>query len=548
MQGTIIRIIDRGTKGGFDMFGEKLKQMRKASGLSQEQMAQSLNVVRQTVSKWEKGFSVPDPEMLIRIAELLHTPVNEWMDEIADAGSTQKTPRYDVIIIGAGPGGIFAAYELMQYQPELRVAVFEAGHALNQRRCPIDGHKIKSCIGCKSCSIMSGFGGAGAFSDGKYNITNDFGGTLYEYIGKKHALELMNYIDEINMRYGGEGTKLYSTAGTKFKTLCIQNDLHLLDASVRHLGTDINYVVLENLYADLKDKIDFFFDAPVQSVAALENGYEINCRDQAYACDQCIISVGRSGSKWMEHVCRDLQIPTKSNRVDIGVRVELPAAVFAHLTDELYESKIVYRTKKYGDKVRTFCMNPKGAVVNENTNGIITVNGHSYEDPAKQTENTNFALLVAKHFSEPFKDSNGYGESIARLSNMLGGGVIVQRFGDLISGRRSTPKRMEDSFITPTLNATPGDLSLVLPKRILDGIIEMIYALDKVAPGTANDDTLLYGVEVKFYNMEVEVSDRLESRHKGLYIIGDGSGITHSLSHASASGVHVARSIAGVNP
>ena len=245
----------------------------------------------------------------------------------------------------------------------------------------------------------------------------------------------------------------------------------------------------------------------------------------------------------MEKICKDLDIPTQSNRVDIGVRVELPAAVFAHLTDELYESKIVYRTEKYGDKVRTFCMNPKGAVVNENTNGIITVNGHSYEDPAKQTENTNFALLVAKHFSEPFKDSNGYGESIARLSNMLGGGVIVQRFGDLIRGRRSTHSRMEDAFITPTLQATPGDLSLVLPKRILDGIIEMIYALDKVAPGTANDDTLLYGVEVKFYNMEVAVNEQLETRYPGLYIIGDGSGITHSLSHASASGVHVARSI-----
>ena len=451
--------------------------------------------------------------------------------------------NYDLIIIGAGPGGIFAAYELMQLKPELKVAVFEAGHALSRRHCPIDGEKIKSCIGCKSCSIMSGFGGAGAFSDGKYNITNDFGGTLYEYIGKKHALELMHYVDEINMRYGGEGCKLYSTAGTRFKTLCIQHDLHLLDASVRHLGTDINYIVLENMFAYLEQKVDFFFDTPVETVKIIAGGYEVKCKEAAYTCEKCIISVGRSGSKWMEQVCRDLDIPTKSNRVDIGVRVELPAAVFAHLTDELYESKIVYRTEKYGDKVRTFCMNPKGAVVNENTNGIITVNGHSYEDPAKQTENTNFALLVAKHFSEPFKDSNGYGESIARLSNMLGGGVIVQRFGDLIRGRRSTPKRMEDAFITPTLNATPGDLSLVLPKRILDGIIEMIYALDKVAPGTANDDTLLYGVEVKFYNMEVKVTEKLETCYPGLYIIGDGSGITHSLSHASASGVHVARNI-----
>ena len=452
--------------------------------------------------------------------------------------------NYDVIIIGAGPGGIFSAYELAEKRPELKIAVFETGHALNRRHCPIDGNKVKSCISCKSCSIMSGFGGAGAFSDGKYNITNDFGGTLYEYIGKKQALDLMKYVDEINLRYGGAGTKLYSTAGTRFKTLCIQNDLHLLDASVRHLGTDINYLVLENLYAHLKDKVDFFFDTPVKSVEALEHGYRIHCKDEIYLCDACVISVGRSGSKWMEQVCRDLDISTHSNRVDIGVRVELPAEVFAHLTDELYESKIVYRTEKYGDRVRTFCMNPRGAVVNENTNGIITVNGHSYEDPARQTENTNFALLVAKHFSEPFKDSNGYGESIARLSNMLGGGVIVQRFGDLIRGRRSTPSRIEDAFITPTLSATPGDLSLVLPKRILDGIIEMIYALDKVAPGTANDDTLLYGVEVKFYNMEVEVNEHLESRYPGLYIIGDGSGITHSLSHASASGVFVAREIA----
>ena len=452
--------------------------------------------------------------------------------------------NYDVIIIGAGPGGIFSAYEMARLRPGMKIAVFEAGHPLEKRRCPIDGEKVKSCIGCKSCSIMSGFGGAGAFSDGKYNITNDFGGTLYEYIGKAKALELMRYVDEINMRYGGEGTKLYTTAGTRFKKLCIQNNLHLLDASVRHLGTDINYVVLRNMYEALRERVDFFFDTPVDAVEAVEGGYAVRVGERTYACRDCVISVGRIGSKWMERVCRELDIPTRSNRVDIGVRVELPADVFSHLTDELYESKIVYRTEKYGDLVRTFCMNPKGAVVNENTNGIITVNGHSYEDPARQTENTNFALLVAKHFSEPFKDSNGYGESIARLSNMLGGGVIVQRFGDLIRGRRSNADRIRESFTTPTLNATPGDLSLVLPKRILDGIIEMIYALDKVAPGTANDDTLLYGVEVKFYNMEVAVNDRLETRYDGLYIIGDGSGITHSLSHASASGVHVARAIA----
>ena len=448
--------------------------------------------------------------------------------------------KYDVIIVGAGPGGIFSAYELVKKKPDLKIAVFEAGNELKKRKCPIDGDKVKSCINCKTCAIMNGFGGAGAFSDGKYNITNDFGGTLYEYIGKEKAIKLMEYVDQINVEYGGQDTKMFSTAGSSFKKVCMQNKLTLLEASVRHLGTDINYVVLENLYNLLKDKMDFFFNEPVQKVEIIDGGYRVSTEKQQAEGTKCIISVGRSGSKWMEDVCKDLAIPTKSNRVDIGVRVEIPAVIFEHITDELYESKIVYRTEKFEDRVRTFCMSPHGIVVNENTNGIVTVNGHSFEDPSKKTNNTNFALLVAKHFSEPFKDSNGYGESIARLSNMLGGGVIVQRFGDLERGRRSTKQRIEEGTVRPTLNATPGDLSLVLPKRILDGIIEMIYALDKIAPGMANDDTLLYGVEVKFYNMEVELDENLETNHKGLYVIGDGSGVTHSLSHASASGVYVA--------
>lgn len=451
--------------------------------------------------------------------------------------------KYDVVIIGAGPGGIFSAYEFAVKRPDLKVAVFESGNTLEKRHCPIDGKKVKSCIKCESCAIMNGFGGAGAFSDGKYNITNDFGGTLYQYIGRETAIELMHYVDRINIKYGGEKTKMYSTAGSDFKKICMQNKLTLLEASVRHLGTDINYVVLENLYNLLKDKVEFFFRTPVDKIEKVENEYHIFTKEKEVICDNCIVSVGRSGSKWMESICEDLDIPTKSNRVDIGVRVELPAVIFSHITDELYEGKIVYRTGKFEDNVRTFCMNPNGIVVNENTNGIVTVNGHSFEDPARKTENTNFALLVAKHFSEPFKDSNEYAESIAKLSNMLGGGVIVQRFGDLERGRRSNAARIEESTVRPTLAATPGDLSLVLPKRILDGIIEMIYALDKIAPGVANDDTLLYGVEVKFYNMEVELDNHLETRHKGLYVIGDGSGVTHSLSHASASGVYVANRI-----
>ena len=289
--------------------------------------------------------------------------------------------------------------------------------------------------------------------------------------------------------------------------------------------------------------MDFYFNTPVRTIEKITNGYKVICDNGEYTCKKCIVSVGRSGSKWMQHICESLDIHTKSNRVDLGVRVELPAPIFDHITDELYEGKIVYQTEKFEDPVRTFCMNPHGIVVNENTNGIITVNGHSFEDENKKTDNTNFALLVSKHFTEPFNDSNGYGESIARLSNMLGGGVIVQRFGDLERGRRSNQKRIDRGTVRPTLKATPGDLSLVLPKRILDGIIEMIYALDKIAPGTANDDTLLYGVEVKFYNMEVDLDHNLETKHKGLYVIGDGSGVTHSLSHASASGVFVAEKI-----
>ncbi len=453
--------------------------------------------------------------------------------------------KYDVLIIGAGPGGIFTALELTRLAPEMRICVLEAGEPLERRRCPIDGKNVKACVGCGTCAIMNGFGGAGAFSDGKYNITNDFGGFLHRYVGREEALALMRYVDEINLSHGGAGTALYSTAGSRFKKLCMQNRLTLLEASVRHLGTDINAVVLGRLYAELKDRADFHFRTPAERLERLPDGtFRAHCAGEVFDGAACVVSVGRSGSKWMERVCREMGIGTRSNRVDLGVRVELPAAIFSHITDELYESKIVYRTKKYEDQVRTFCMNPRGIVVNENTNGIVTVNGHSFEDESRKTENTNFALLVAKRFSEPFRDSNGYGESIVRLSNMLGGGSMVQRFGDLERGRRSTQSRIEEGTVRPTLAATPGDLSLVLPKRILDGIIEMIWALDAIAPGTANEDTLLYGVEVKFYNMDVELDESLQTCHRGLYVIGDGSGVTHSLSQASASGVYVARQIA----
>ena len=283
------------------------------------------------------------------------------------------------------------------------MAVFEAGNPLEKRKCPIDGKKIKSCVNCKTCAIMSGLVEQEHFSDGKYNITNNFGGTLYEYIGKETAIELMNHADEINVKFVVRVIKNVFHIRTHIKKLCMQNKLNLFDASVRHLGTDINYVVLENLYAKLKDTVEFRFNCHVDDVEAIDGGYRVITKDGVDECKKCIVSVGRSGSKWMEKVCENLDITTKSNRVDIGVRVELPAVIFSHLTDELYESKIVYRTEKFEDKVRTFCMNPNGIVVNENTNGIVTVNGHSYEDPAKQTENTNFALLVRNIFQSRSK-------------------------------------------------------------------------------------------------------------------------------------------------
>lgn len=390
---------------------------------------------------------------------------------------------------------------------------------------------------------MNGFGGAGAFSDGKYNITNEFGGDLYQYVGAKQAIELMEYVDTINVENGGAASRLFANDRPDIAKLCLQNDLHLLKAKVRHLGTDINYVVLENLFNALKDHVKFVFDTEIDTIEKGEDVFVLTGKDFSVCADQVIVSTGRSGSKWMEKICDSLHIPTESSRIDIGVRVEVPYDIFSDMTDALYESKIVYRTRRYQDKVRTFCMNPHGVVVSENTNGIITVNGHSYEDPARYTDNTNFALLVSNHFTEPFHQSNQYGESIARLSNMLGGGVIVQRFGDLIRGQRSTQERIAKGFVTPTLQATPGDLSLVIPKRQLDDIIEMIEALDRVCPGMASDDTLLYGIEVKFYNMQVAVDEDLETCVKGLYVIGDCSGVTHSLSHASASGVYAARRI-----
>lgn len=455
--------------------------------------------------------------------------------------------KYNILIIGAGPAGIFTAYRLISENRtaiesgQMNIAIIEKGQPLNKRHCPIDGVKVTSCIKCPSCSIMNGFGGAGGFSDGKYNITNNFGGDLYKYVGEENALSLMNYVDSINIANGGADCKMYSTTDTTIKQNAIKHDLHILDASVRHLGTDKNKVILNNLYNKISSYVDILFNEEVNDITVQgAHSFIITTSKDEYSAQDVVVAVGRSGSGWLSNVCKTLNLENKSNRVDIGVRVELPEIVFHNITEEAYEAKICYRTKKYKDLVRTFCMNPYGEVVAENTNGIVTVNGHSYSDPSLHTKNTNFALLVSSTFTEPFNDSNAYGEHIARLANMLSGGVLVQRFGDLVNGNRTTVHRLSQSFTKPTLNACPGDLSLVLPKRQLDDIVEMIYALENIAPGTANADTLLYGVEVKFYNSIISVNNNLETSYPGLYVIGDCGGTSHSLSVAAAEGVHVA--------
>ena len=457
--------------------------------------------------------------------------------------------RYDVAIIGCGEAGIFAGYELMRRHPELRAVTLDQGSDINSRSCPIVAGKVKACIHCKVCDTMCGFGGAGAFSDGKYNFTTAFGGWLTDFMPASEVMELIDYVDAINVEHGAT-TQVYSTETPEARALekrALEHDLHLLQARCKHLGTENNLNILRSIYETLRQWMEFRFRTAVTRIEDLGGeGYRLITADgDEVDCTYLIAAPGRSGAEWFANQCKELGIELINNQVDIGVRVELPAKVFEHITDVVYESKLVYRTKQYGDQVRTFCMNPYGHVVAENVEGINTVNGHSYSDPALRSENTNFALLVSNRFTSPFNEPYRYGKHIASLSNMLAGGVLVQRFGDLVSGIRTNEHRLSKSWVRPTLTAaTPGDLSLALPKRQLDDIIEMIYQLDKIAPGTANYDTLLYGAEVKFYSSRLALSGELETEKPNFFAIGDGAGVTRGLAQAGASGVKAARVIA----
>lgn len=453
--------------------------------------------------------------------------------------------RYDVIIIGAGPAGIFAALELVQ-EPGRRVLLIEKGSDITKRTCPMHDADML-CARCELCGLLSGWGGAGAYSDGKLTLTSAFGGWLGEYLQAVELEQLIERVDEVYRRFGA-GRDIHgedSEAVGRLRGKARGYDLELVPARIRHIGTDLCREVLRNIREHLGGKVDVLFDMPAAQVLA-EGGSAsgVVTRDGTrYEAPVVVIAVGRDGSAWLAGEAKRLGLSLATNPVDIGVRVELPAAILRDITDATYEAKFLYTTKRFRDRVRTFCMNPCGEVVRENSDGVFSVNGHSYKD--RKTANTNFALLVSTDFTRPFHEPIAYGKYVAGLANLLGGGVLLQRLGDLKMGRRSTPERIAEGSVRPTLDdATPGDLSFALPYRHLTAILEMLEALDNVAPGVNSGDTLLYGVEVKYYSLRLKLTNALETEIRNLYAVGDGAGVTRGLIQASISGVVAAESIA----
>ena len=463
--------------------------------------------------------------------------------------------KYDCIIVGAGVAGVYAAYEFMVKAPNAKILMIEKGKNIYNRKCPVNEHKIDKCplrkdgtSGCfPTCSITNGFGGSGAFSDGKFNITTEFGGWLTDYLDPDIVLDLINYVDSINIKFGApkEITDPYTDKVFEIEKRAIGVGLKLLRSKVRHLGTENNLKIQAAIYEALKGHIEMLFESEVDDLVVENNQVKgVKVQDSLYESDNVFLSVGRDGSAWLEKMCKKNRIKMTNNQVDIGVRVETNDIIMSEINKYLYEGKFIYRTS-VGTVVRTFCSNPSGYVVIENHSGTMLANGHAYADNNLKSTNTNFALLVSHKFSDPFDIPNEYAHQVSRLANELScGSIIVQRYGDIIRGRRSTQKRIEEGFVRPTLKeAVPGDLGLVLPYNTMKSLIEMIEALDHVTPGIANEHTLFYGVEAKFYSARPEVSSAFESKVKGLYFGGDGAGLTRGLAQASANGVYVARDI-----
>jgi len=449
--------------------------------------------------------------------------------------------QYDVVIIGGGIGGLMCAHRLYENNPSLDILLVERGKGLDTRNCPIVTGKVASCIRCEPCSIMEGIGGAGAFSDGKYIISTEYGGWLPEIIGPKKALNYIEQADKIMMDFGAQKERYIPS--NDLKKLCMQYDLYMQQAQVKHLGTDANFSTMVKLVADLQKHIQIETLTTVIDVDKVSKEITMTANKNTIktTAKKIVFAVGRAGSRGFAKWCHENKIKSANNQVDIGVRVELPSLVWEHFSKKIYEPKILYRSKAYGDSTRMFCFNERGHVVTENTDGVLTVNGHSYKDEKRKSANSNFALLSTVRFTEPFDQPIEYARDVAALANKISGGtVLVQRLGDLEAGRRTNAKRLKESRVQPTLDAVPGDLSLCIPKRQLDNIIETLHALDKVAPGTANYDTLLYGVECKFYSARPECENFELVAAKGIYALGDGAGFTRSLSQAAANGLIVA--------